>query len=424
MKEIVFFISFLGALTTWAYSPESCGYHIDKNELRYCNELVVGADVNTWATLEGGDSPSDWGHDKDHPFFRGKKLANVSSKGFQVLNSVYVKDNERIYVSDELNGSFDYREVPAKPTEAIKKFIDSDSYIQVGQNIFYRGRHLSGLDPKNARIMGGGMTDGKLVFWNDILIKGIDASNLSIPFDSRFMISDGKNVFYKNVRLPGVDIANMKRVDGIRYYKDSKRVYTLNTMENFFIPVPQIDANDFAPAKGVDSSLGCRSYREAEVHGVIFQCDERLMTKDAMMYLLKRAGHAIDSKNFQLLETVSGSPFGEGRQNYFFAKDGNAVYFENHKIEGADPKTFRILKIQYDSKNFGNSLYSADKDNVYYLNKKLPGVLPKKIKLTRYAGRDRLTFKNKIFDFGIEHEDSEDDDAFRKKLIESWYPVF
>lgn len=425
MKTIIFFI-FLTSSATWATSPERCGYKVRKNQVWYCDSLVKGAQGKTWTTLDNGDPANwdtDWGKDKNHAYWRGEKIPNVSPKGFQALNSTYIRDSEKIYVSQEYTYPTDFRELPVKLIEPINTFSNND-YLRIGQNIFYRGRPLAGLDPEKTRIIGFKYaTDGKFVFAEDKLMEGIDPNNLSSPFDRQGMISDGKKVFYLQTQLPGVDIESLKHIDGIRYYKDLKRVYTLSN-DRFFIPIPQITAIDFHPSTNIDTRKGCGSYSDAEVHGVIFRCDERLMSKEAMIKSLKRAGHKIDTDSFELLETVVASPFEESHQNYYFAKDKNSVYFENLKIEDADPKTFKILKVQTDPGKFKNTLYSADKNNVYFLNQKLEGLNPIKITLVEFAGNGRLIYEGRNFDAGLEKKRDEDYEDFKQRLIRTWYPLF
>ncbi|MCL6604722.1 MAG: DKNYY domain-containing protein [Paenibacillus sp.] len=42
-----------------------------------------------------------------------------------------------------------------------------------------------------------------------------------------------------------------------------------------------------------------------------------------------------------------------------FARDNNSVYFKNHKVEGSDPETFKVISTK------GRYHYAKDKNNVY-----------------------------------------------------------
>ena len=275
---------------------------------------VKDADAKTFENL-GEDKMKVigyFGKDSKNVYFLGKKLKDVSTKKFEILDEKYVKDYKNLY----------------------NLKTDSLSFFSIDE-IKPKKVSIDGLDVKSFKVLENkkaSFTDyytdkNSVYFHKDDLRKITGADKNSFEILEEYIARDKNNVYSKGEKLGNIDIKSFKYFeDGLA--KDKNRVFYIEDNKD----VTGVDARTF-------ERMG-ESYYFRDKNNIF-------ALKDYNPYDLEMLKN-IDRNSFNTLSKEIG-------------KDKNGVYYFGEKIDGISSNNAKFVEA------LGNSDYILQSGNDYYL---------------------------------------------------------
>ena len=321
---------------------------------------VKGADAKTFENL-GEDKMKIigyFGKDSKNVYFLGKKLKDVSTKKFEILDEKYVKDYKNLYnlktdslsffSIDEITPkkvSIDGLDVKSFKVLENKKASLTDYYTDKNSVYFHKDdlRKITGADKNSFEILVEYIARDK----NNVYSKGEKLGNIDIKSFKYFedgLAKDKNRVFYieDNKDVTGVDAKTFERMGETYYFRDKNNVFALKDYNPYDLEMlKNIDRNSFYT---LSKEIG--------------------RDKNGVYYFGEKID-GISSNNAKVVEALGGSDYilQSGNDHYLMTvneKDSdNNERFEIKKING--------LNIDYDTfKYFGIYDLYKDKNNFYY----------------------------------------------------------
>ena len=203
-----------------------------------------------------------------------------------------------------------------------------------------------------------------------------------IPVATLFQFVSIASSEYAAEKPEGYDASTFKRINNT-YAKDVNHVYYWNEIlegadpfsfralsEDYAADTLHVWYNGniiegAAPATLVAPGDKNASNLAHDAHDYYWQ-DQPLHVADMGSFKIIGDGWAVDSRNVYYLgiDAEIGEnviPVGDYRSfrelNEFYAADDKYVYYKNHVVEGADPKTFSVLKGEHNYGKDGNRVY-------------------------------------------------------------------
>ena len=275
---------------------------------------VKGADAKTFENL-GEDKMKIigyFGKDSKNVYFLGKKLKDVSTKKFEILDEKYVKDYKNLY----------------------NLKTDSLSFFSIDE-IKPKKVSIDGLDVKSFKVLENrkaSLTDyytdkNSVYFHKDDLRKITGADKNSFEILEEYIARDKNNVYSKGEKLGNIDIKSFKYFeDGLA--KDKNRVFYIEDNKD----VTGIDAKTF-------ERMG-ESYYFRDKNNIF-------ALKDYNPYDLEMLKN-IDRNSFNTLSKEIG-------------KDKNGVYYFGEKIDGISSNNAKVVEA------LGDNDYILQSGNDHYL---------------------------------------------------------
>ncbi|VTX49519.1 DKNYY family protein [uncultured Leptotrichia sp.] len=275
---------------------------------------VRGADAKTFENL-GEDKMKIigyFGKDSKNVYFLGKKLKDVSTKKFEILDEKYVKDYKNLY----------------------NLKTDSLSFFSIDE-IKPKKVSIDGLDVKSFKVLENKkafLTDyytdkNSVYFHKDDLRKITGADKNSFEILEEYIARDKNNVYSKGEKLGNIDIKSFKYFeDGLA--KDKNRVFYIEDNKD----ITGVDAKTF-------ERMG-ESYYFRDKNNIFG-------LKDYNPYDLEMLKN-IDRNSFNTLSKEIG-------------KDKNGVYYFGEKIDGISSNNAKVVEA------LGNSDYILQSGNDHYL---------------------------------------------------------
>ena len=275
---------------------------------------VKDADAKTFENL-GEDKMKVigyFGKDSKNVYFLGKKLKDVSTKKFEILDEKYVKDYKNLY----------------------NLKTDSLSFFSIDE-IKPKKVSIDGLDVKSFKVLENkkaSLTDyytdkNSVYFHKDDLRKITGADKNSFEILEEYIARDKNNVYSKGEKLGNIDIKSFKYFeDGLA--KDKNRVFYIEDNKD----VTGVDAKTF-------ERMG-ESYYFRDKNNIFG-------LKDYNPYDLEMLKN-IDRNSFNTLSKEIG-------------KDKNGVYYFGEKIDGISSNNAKFVEA------LGNSDYILQSGNDHYL---------------------------------------------------------
>ena len=275
---------------------------------------VKGADAKTFENL-GEDKMKIigyFGKDSKNVYFLGKKLKDVSTKKFEILDEKYVKDYKNLY----------------------NLKTDSLSFFSIDE-IKPKKVSIDGLDVKSFKVLENkkaSLTDyytdkNSVYFHKDDLRKITGADKNSFEILEEYIARDKNNVYSKGEKLGNIDIKSFKYFeDGLA--KDKNRVFYIEDNKD----ITGVDAKTF-------ERMG-ESYYFRDKNNIF-------ALKDYNPYDLEMLKN-IDRNSFNTLSKEIG-------------KDRNGVYYFGEKIDGISSNNAKVVEA------LGNSDYILQSGNDHYL---------------------------------------------------------
>ncbi|QUB94857.1 DKNYY domain-containing protein [Leptotrichia sp. oral taxon 218] len=280
---------------------------------------VKGADAKTLENVgeDNMEMAGFFGKDSKNTYFIGKKIKDVSPKGFEILDTKYVKDDKNLY----------------------KFETDSLSYFSSNE-IKTKKVSIDGLDVKSFKVLENNK-DSYFDYYVDKSNVYIDKDNLekitgadrnSFEILGYSIARDKNNVYKKGEKLGNIDIASFKYFDnGIA--KDKNRVFYMDERKD----IKNADAKTF-------ERMG-ESYYFRDKNNVFALKNDY---PDSSYNLVLEMSKNIDRSSFDIL-------------NAEFGKDKNGVYHFGEKIDGISSNNAKVVE------ELGDYDYIFQSGNDHYL---------------------------------------------------------
>lgn len=369
---------------------------------------VKGADAKTLENVgeDNMEMAGFFGKDSKNTYFIGKKIKDVSPKGFEILDAKYVKDDKNLYkLEDKLSSYFSSNEIKTKKVSIdgldVKSFKvlenNKDSYFDYyvdKSNVYIDKDNLekiTGADRNSFEILGYSIARDK----NNVYNKGEKLGNIDIAsfkyFDN-WIAKDKNRVFYMDERkdIKNADAKTFERMEESYYFRDKNNVFALK--------------NDYS-----DSNYNLVLEMSKNIDRSSFDILNNEFGKDKNgVYHFGEKIDGISSNNAKVVEEL-------GDYDYIF-QSGNDHYLvtvnEGNSYDKSDDNTkekFKIkkingLNIDYDTFKYFEiyDLYK-DKNNFYYHSdndlKKIKSDIDVKSAEKMIELRDFIKDKNNIYHF-------------------------
>jgi len=306
--------------------------------------------------------------DNKYVYLFGKKLKDVSPKGFEILKENYVKDSKNVYkieteITDSIPISSDNKintkkisldGLDVKTFRALEnsKDVTSIDYFVDKNNIYYAYENLEkiqGADENSFEILGYYIAKDK----NNVYYKGRKMENVdsaSIKTFGNFIGKDKNRVFYitGNEDIKDVDAKSFEIIEDTRYFRDKNNIFVIKYSNDFpdgqgFIKLPNIDRNSF-----------------------ITLSEEIGKDKNGIYYIGEKI-NGINPNNVRVIEEMGQDNYIlQSENNYYLTFNSNSDLYDrkNDKIEA---KKINNLNIDFSTfKYFGILNYYKDKNSFYY----------------------------------------------------------
>ena len=317
LKILILFI-LAGTIANAEYFKENGEVYYEMPYLEIKSK-VKGADAKTFENV-GEDKMETigfFGKDSKNAYFLGKKIKDVSPKGFEILDTKYVKDDKNLYKFE---------------TDSFPYFSSSE--------IKTRKVSIDGLDVKSFKVLENAKdsytdyyVDKSNVYMDkDNLKKITGADRNSFEILGYSIARDKNNVYNEGEKLENVDIASFKYFDyGIA--KDKNRVFYIDRHKD----IENADAKTF-------ERMGESYYFRDKNNVFALKNDYSDSNYNSGLEVLKN----IDRNSFDILNNEIG-------------KDKNGVYYFGEKIDGISSNNAKFVEA------LGNSDYILQSGNDYYL---------------------------------------------------------
>lgn len=281
---------------------------------------VKGADAKTLENVgeDNMEMAGFFGKDSKNTYFIGKKIKDVSPKGFEILDTKYVKDDKNLY----------------------KFETDSLSYFSSNE-IKTKKVSIDGLDVKSFKVLENNK-DSYFDYYVDKSNVYIDKDNLekitgadrnSFEILGYSIARDKNNVYNKGEKLGNIDIASFKYFENGIIAKDKNRVFYMDERKD----IKNADAKTF-------ERMG-ESYYFRDKNNVFALKNDY---SDSNYNLVLEMSKNIDRSSFDIL-------------NNEFGKDKNGVYYFGEKIDGISSNNAKVVE------ELGDYDYIFQSGNDHYL---------------------------------------------------------
>ena len=358
---------------------------------------VKGADAKTFENL-GEDKMKIigyFGKDSRNVYFLGKKLKDVSTKKFEILDEKYVKDYKNLYnlktdslsffSIDEIKPkkvSIDGLDVKSFKVLENKKASLTDYYTDKNSVYFHKDdlRKITGADKNSFEILEEYIARDK----NNVYSKGEKLGNIDIKSFKYFedgLAKDKNRVFYieDNKDVTGVDAKTFERMGETYYFRDKNNVFALKDYNPYDLEIlKNIDRNSF---NTLSKEIG--------------------KDKNGVYYFGEKID-GISSNNAKVVEALG--------DNDYILQSGNDHYLMTVNEKDSDNnERFEIKKIDSLNIDFDTFKYFEmfdlykDKNNFYYHSdnnlKKIKSDIDVKSAEKMIELRDFIKDKNNIYYF-------------------------
>ena len=280
---------------------------------------VKGADAKTLENVgeDNMEMAGFFGKDSKNTYFIGKKIKDVSPKGFEILDTKYVKDDKNLYKFEtDLLSYFSSNEIKTKKVSI--DGLDVKSFKVLENNKDYYFDYY--VDKSNVYIDKDNLEK----------ITGADRNSFEILGYS--IARDKNNVYKKGEKLGNIDIASFKYFEnGIA--KDKNRVFYMDERKD----IKNVDAKTF-------ERMG-ESYYFRDKNNVFALKNDY---PDSNYNLVLEMSKNIDRSSFDIL-------------NAEFGKDKNGVYHFGEKIDGISSNNAKVVE------ELGDYDYIFQSGNDHYL---------------------------------------------------------
>ena len=339
------------------------------------NYEIKEADIATFKIIN-----FNYAKDKNHVYLYGKILTNRDSQTFQLVTEKayqYTKDKNHVYYNDEIIDN-------ANPASFV--LLDySTGYSKDDKYVFYERTMLPGADPATIQVLDKQSSsyivgadyyikDAKQVYYKGEVIEGADAATFAFILDPRTATTyakDKKHVFYENQIVIEADPQTFEPIflqgdGGIAHaegwFYDAKSIFWQGKK------ITEIDRKTFRFLENNSFEPGVFLDKDK-----VFFLTNKIRGADPTTFVLIGKGYTKDAYNVYYEENIlpdalpASFKIVGGSHYLWYGKDQQSVFMNEMKIEGADPKTFRLID---------NHSYSRDRKHIFYVGKVIAGADP------------------------------------------------
>ena len=369
---------------------------------------VKGADAKTLENVgeDNMEMAGFFGKDSKNTYFIGKKIKEVSPKGFEILDAKYVKDDKNLYkLEDDLSSYFSSSEIKTKKVSIdgldVKSFKvlenNKDYYFDYyvdKSNVYIDKDNLekiTGADRNSFEILGYSIARDK----NNVYKKGEKLGNIDIASFKYFengIAKDKNRVFYMDERkdIKNADAKTFERMGESYYFRDKNNVFALKndySDSNYNLVLEMSKNIDRSSFDILNAEFG------KDKNGVYHfgeKIDEISSNNAKVVEELGDYDYIFQSGNDHYLVTVN-----EGN-SYDKSDDNTKEKFKIKKINGLniDYDTFKYFEIYDLYKDKNNFYYHSDNDL-----KKIKSDIDVKSAEKMIELRDFIKDKNNIYYF-------------------------
>ena len=332
---------------------------------------VKGADAKTLENVgeDNMEMAGFFGKDSKNAYFIGKKIKDVSPKGFEILDAKYVKDDKNLYrfETDSLS-YFSSNEIKTKKVSIdgldVKSFKvlenNKDSYFDYyvdKSNVYIDKDNLekiTGADRNSFEILGYSIARDK----NNVYNKGEKLGNIDIAsfkyFDN-WIAKDKNRVFYMDERkdIKNADAKTFERMGESYYFRDKNNVFALK--------------NDYSDS---NYNSGLEVLKNIDRNSFDILNNEIGKDKNGIYYFGEKID-GIPSNNAKIVEELGDNDYilKNGKDYYLITVNAGNSYYESNDDEKEKFKIKKIngLNIDYNTFKYFEiyDLYK-DKNSFYY----------------------------------------------------------
>ena len=332
---------------------------------------VKGADAKTFENV-GEDKMETigfFGKDSKNAYFLGKKIKDVSPKGFEILDTKYVKDDKNLYKFE--TDSFPYfssSEIKTRKVSIdgldVKSFKvlenDKDSYTDyyVDKSNIYMDKDnlkkITGADRNSFEILGYSIARDK----NNVYNEGEKLENVDIASFKYFdygIAKDKNRVFYidRHKDIENADAKTFERMGESYYFRDKNNVFALK--------------NDYSDS---NYNSGLEVLKNIDRNSFDILNNEIGKDKNGIYYFGKKID-GIPSNNAKIVEELGDNDYilKNGKDYYLITVNAGNSYYESN---GDEKEKFKIRKINGLNIDYNTFKYFEiydlykDKNSFYY----------------------------------------------------------
>ncbi|MFW5750756.1 MAG: DKNYY domain-containing protein [Planctomycetota bacterium] len=291
------------------------GYCRDDGSVFYDGQRLSGADAATFAI-----GPAGWSHDRHRVYLEAEPVQGLTAEGFTIISSQFVRDRHAVFHHDARMMIL----LPVAGADPGSFAVIEGVYARDRERVYVAEEPIPGADPDTFAVIGYGWSrDERRLYYQARLVECADPASFQV-LDDRIAIDDRH--FYHYGEAQACDRASFTIVDAF-FCKDRTRVWFGSE------PQPGIDAPSFTrmtPFYYVDRH---RVYERetplpvAPEHAT-FPHAAYLVASQAVYFLASPLPGA-DPASFEVLANN-------------FSKDAGHVYFRDQVIDGADASTFTV----------------------------------------------------------------------------------
>ncbi len=305
-------------------------YFRDKNYIFSGDTVIIGADVDTFKTIE-----NTFGIDKNYVYQYGRRLDHIDAKTFEIINNTY-RDKNGIYYGWLLE------------TKLCEKDV---SFQDLGEGYYTLKDAVYHYNSESKKIS------------NDIAHFKI----LSFGWakDNTTLFCDGEKIYKGDVSVVKIlDEDYVMTHNKVFYYVDQFVKEIVNVDILTFVTLPlgfSKDKNELYFEGKILKNASPDSFE---------QLNELSFKDKNNIYLVKSWDSHYELCHIKNIETATVEILGQA-----YIKNKEVVYCDENQIIGAHPRTFKVIEGGY---------YSYDKNSVYYVGKKLSKLNAQKLEVINY----------------------------------------
>ncbi|MCF6366741.1 MAG: DKNYY domain-containing protein [Bacteroidales bacterium] len=275
------------------------------------------------------------------------------------IGHCYIQENQAIKFLDKTaTGIIDTVELKSANAENFEVISDSsndgrcfsDVWAKDKMSIWYKQYKISGADPFTFKVLNNSYSNDKNnVFYKQNLL--VNAVKEHFKILNNFYAKDNERIWYKGKEVFGInDVTNFEVIDGY-FSTDGKNIYMNN--DTVLLKIPDSDANTFIGIED-DMHLSSLKYYKDKRNVYCIDTEKNIGEPDFLnvfdaftesFTILNEKYYSKDNFNIyyknKVIENADRNTFSAFGKNY--SKDNSKIFFKNKIIYGAEYNSFQLI---------------------------------------------------------------------------------